>query len=532
MKVITKYILKEIVPNFFIGLAFFSLIMIIIEIFKLVSLNVEKNVPLVDVAQLFIFTLPYTFALTIPVGVLVGTLLAIGRLSSDSEITAMRANGISLFKVFIPTFLFGLILSVAHVAFFEYVLPWGNSNYVITRIQITKTNPTVELTENNAFVQNNISIQADGVDSETKELEIVRITDSSRNGHILYAQRGIFKEKDYAKNAYPLELYNVSTYPYIQSYRSTDEEETFEEKYNEMMILYIEDTLDNTSQPQGSKIDSISELYQKIDIWYAEKVNKYIETIHRFTEKIMELDYEIYKRDRLLESNPNIENEIQQIADINRELSGENGERTAAYRNTGEALQALANQIEEEGEEPNTLEEAQELEAQRQAYIAQIFAQHGLDEEVNEDEQVGEEGDPNRINFTPEQESFRQTEDKINNLRHLVNNFEREFEHQSEITLDLMIKERLYEFTKKFSIPFACLAFTLIGAPLGVFSKRSGKTMGLGFSIIIVFIWYGLLIVGNVAWKKDLMNPVFAAWLMDIVIIIAGLYFMFNRIKA
>jgi lipopolysaccharide export LptBFGC system permease protein LptF len=533
MKIITKYIVKEIVPNFFLGLIFFSLIMIIMEIFKLVAYHVEKNVPIADVAKLFIYTLPYTFALTIPIGVLVGTLLAISRLSADSEVVAMRANGISLLKIFVPTFIFGLIISVAHISFFQYVLPWGNRNYVITRIQIFKKNPTVELSENNSFTQGNISIQADGVNPDTRELEIVRITDTSRDGHILYAQRGEFLDKDYERNAYPLKLYNVSIYPSYHTRSERNKDNTFEEKYNEEVTLYIEDQVDTGIEPQGSKIDSITELYEKINIYYAGKDCSYYTNVNNYMDYLMIREFDIRRKNEIEEQYPN----IQELAgdDLDNETYRTQLMREAQRRApaSGESIDQNATRVDksketEEADQDDETDASRESGKDHQSDSSQIEFNPDFFQTSNSkasDESLNKE----MAEIVQEYKSLNR---EIKQYGASINSTKNKFQKLETPEDNMLVKERVYEFTKKFSIPLACLAFTLIGAPLGIFSKRSGKTQGLFYSFIIVFIWYGLLLVGDVARKKDAMDPITAAILMDVVIIIAGIYFIFNRIKA
>ncbi len=74
------------------------------------------------------------------------------------------------------------------------------------------------------------------------------------------------------------------------------------------------------------------------------------------------------------------------------------------------------------------------------------------------------------------------------------------------------------EFHKKISIPFACLAFVLIGAPLGIFSKRSGKGAGFGISVILIFVYYMFLIGGQVLGENGALPPLLAMWLPNLVL--------------
>ena len=101
-KTATLYILKEILPIFFIGLMTFTIILLMDKILKLIELVVNRGGSLSNILMLFLFISPSFLIITIPVSVLLGTLLTFGRLSSDSEITAFKASGVSLYQLFFP----------------------------------------------------------------------------------------------------------------------------------------------------------------------------------------------------------------------------------------------------------------------------------------------------------------------------------------------------------------------------------------------------------------------------------------------
>src|SRR5690348_3474150 len=66
------------------------------DVSKILELVVRNSAPVPSVAQLFFLTLPTAFTVTIPMGVLVGILIGLSRMASDSEVTAMRASGVSV----------------------------------------------------------------------------------------------------------------------------------------------------------------------------------------------------------------------------------------------------------------------------------------------------------------------------------------------------------------------------------------------------------------------------------------------------
>lgn len=79
------------------------------------------------------------------------------------------------------------------------------------------------------------------------------------------------------------------------------------------------------------------------------------------------------------------------------------------------------------------------------------------------------------------------------------------------------------EYHKKLAIPFACLAFGLIGVPLGMMVKRSGKMIGFGIGLVLCAVYYLLLQVGQNAGLNGVLSPALAMWFPNIVIGILGI---------
>src|SRR5713101_3910010 len=98
MRILTRYILREVLASALIGVAVFSFVLFTRDLWRLLELVVRNSAPLPSVAEVFFFTLPVALTYTIPMGVLVGILIGLSRLAADSEITAMRASGIGVWR--------------------------------------------------------------------------------------------------------------------------------------------------------------------------------------------------------------------------------------------------------------------------------------------------------------------------------------------------------------------------------------------------------------------------------------------------
>ena len=96
MRILTRYILGEILSLTLIGCALFTFILFMPQLPQTLEVVVRSSSTWMDVAEVFLFTLPNLFKFTIPMAVLWGVLLGLSRLAADSEIIAMRASGLGI----------------------------------------------------------------------------------------------------------------------------------------------------------------------------------------------------------------------------------------------------------------------------------------------------------------------------------------------------------------------------------------------------------------------------------------------------
>ena len=122
-----RYFLSEMALPFLFGVvAFTSIGTAIGSLFELVRLIAEKGLPIQLAAQLYLLQAPRIIVLTFPMSTLLATLLAYGRLSGDSEITALRSCGVSVYRLIAPAIALSLIVTMGTFAFNELVVPEAN----------------------------------------------------------------------------------------------------------------------------------------------------------------------------------------------------------------------------------------------------------------------------------------------------------------------------------------------------------------------------------------------------------------------
>lgn len=94
MRILTRYILREVLSHALIGAAIFTFVIFMRDLARILEIVVRNSAPLPSVAELFFFTIPTALTVTLPMAVLVGILIGLSRLAADSEVTAMRAIGL------------------------------------------------------------------------------------------------------------------------------------------------------------------------------------------------------------------------------------------------------------------------------------------------------------------------------------------------------------------------------------------------------------------------------------------------------
>src|ERR1700732_834635 len=110
MRLLDKYIGREVASHALLGLAVFTFVFFVPQLVRLMDLVVRHSGGVFTVLTIFLCSLTPVLAFTVPMAVLVGVLIGLGRLSADSEIVALHASGVSLRRLLVPI---GFVASVA-----------------------------------------------------------------------------------------------------------------------------------------------------------------------------------------------------------------------------------------------------------------------------------------------------------------------------------------------------------------------------------------------------------------------------------
>lgn len=126
MKIVDRYIAKEFIAPFFYCLAVFISLYIIIDLFSRLEDILKQNVAISVLLQYYTAFLPIIFVRTAPVAVLLSTLYVLGNLSKYNEVTALKASGINVWRLTLPFFYIGFIISIATLTINDKIVPQAN----------------------------------------------------------------------------------------------------------------------------------------------------------------------------------------------------------------------------------------------------------------------------------------------------------------------------------------------------------------------------------------------------------------------
>ncbi len=147
MRLIDRHLLTATAGPFLFGWFVITFLLMIDVLFKYVDLFVSKGVPFVLATRVLGLSLGYTFALSVPMAVLVGVLMGVGQLAADHEITAMKASGLSLWSLARPLFVAAALICATQVAYNHYVYPRSNHTLVNLLQDIGRQKPMLEIRE-------------------------------------------------------------------------------------------------------------------------------------------------------------------------------------------------------------------------------------------------------------------------------------------------------------------------------------------------------------------------------------------------
>ena len=192
MKLLDRSILYEMATVFALGVLVLTFVMLTSKILRLVELIVSKGVGILTVLQLFLYLLPYSLVITIPMSVLLATLVTFTRLAGDAELMAFHGAGVSLFRLSRPAILFGLLTTAITLVITIWILPASNQAFKGLIFRVSQRQATVGIQEGIFNEVEGVILYVERIDRKTQDLEGVFLVDNRtpKQQRIVIAETG------------------------------------------------------------------------------------------------------------------------------------------------------------------------------------------------------------------------------------------------------------------------------------------------------------------------------------------------------
>lgn len=139
MRILDRYLLRELIISFTLALVFFLAIFIVVDVFEKIDTFIDHHASVISIIRFYLFSIPYIVVLILPVALLLGCLLSFGQLARRNEIIAMGVSGIDFIRIVAPAIVLSLLFSGFSLAMGEFAVPAANrAQERVLRVEIKK----------------------------------------------------------------------------------------------------------------------------------------------------------------------------------------------------------------------------------------------------------------------------------------------------------------------------------------------------------------------------------------------------------
>lgn len=212
MKLVDRQVLRELVGPFLFGGAAFSSLAFTLTVLPKVTEWLMNGMPFRTALEVVLYSLPSIVFFTLPMSMLLAVLMGVGRLSSESEVVALYAGGVSFYRIALPILGLGVVVSGFSMLLNEKVAPIANSRVTAIRSAVFKTASASEqpFTLDDKDTNARIDVRG-GMDKDRgilRNVTIMQYDVQNRPIILVYARRAQWEGLNDKKKAYRWKLYD------------------------------------------------------------------------------------------------------------------------------------------------------------------------------------------------------------------------------------------------------------------------------------------------------------------------------------
>tara|TARA_B100000424_G_scaffold2281_1_gene1736 strand:+ start:221 stop:1630 length:1410 start_codon:yes stop_codon:yes gene_type:complete len=438
VRLLYRYFLRELVLPFTYSLLMITFILFVNFLLRAIDRFLGKGLDLLIILEYLFLNLAWILALSVPMAVLLATLMTFGRLSEDNEINAMRASGIGFMTIMRAPILFGVIITLTLIYFNNFILPEMNFKARLISGDIYRKRPDMNI-EPGIFLKNlpDYSMIIGGK-SKNGTMNDVRIfSKGSKEAQTsIHASTG---KLETLEDAFLLTLFDGEIHELGQKDYTNYRRIIFDKH---IINIPAKDLLLN-------RRDSAKRSDREMTVpMIMEKINSY--------QKRLNI---VYKR-----------------------MSGN------IHRAIGDSLL------------PSSKDQAKQL----------------IDNSIKV---IREDTSLSKAQIIKKEKRIKNLERQINNEFNLIKSYKKSKNKYA------------VEIHKKFSLPIACILFVLLGAPLGVMSKKGGFAVSTSLSFGFFLIYYVLLIGGEEMADRTIIPPFVGIWSPNLIILFIAIYLLIHTVR-
>jgi lipopolysaccharide export system permease protein len=426
MLILSRHILQRHLTPFLFSVLVLVFVFLLQFVMQKMDQLVGKGLSAVVIAELIALNIAWMLILAVPMAVLVATLMAFGNLSSANEITAMRASGVSLYRMVAPVLLLSFVLCYGMILFNNHVLPDANHRAKILMTDIFRKKPTFALQP--------------GMFSDPKDIQ----------GYSILVRK-TFQTENRLNDLEGVTIFDYTNTAVITTVTAEHGTVSFSEDLTKLIMDLYDGEIHELSTTDFNR-------YRKI----------------RFTKHRIAMNAEGFDFQRSQENT---------FSRGDRELSAQ------AMSAVVDSLQVLLD-----------------------SSNAQIAALNPTRPPATVP--------PNSVDLRAAADAHVSTAGML-----LDGEFSRATYYARRI------HEYSVEIYKKYAIPFACVVFVLIGAPLGIMARRGTFGVAASLSLGFFLLYWACLIGGEKLADRGFVDPWFGMWSANIILGLMGMYLSFRTAR-